>query len=421
VRAKIALPRDALRRRANHNEGVDLAPEAQRLLDVARRMFAGRDGRIALTLVLLLTATLEAALYAPNVQEGGFPFESHSNTGLAIFLNVLAVLPFIAAQRFPFLAAAGSTLLTFMLLAAPEAPVTLTALGVLLYTVANLVVRRGFLYAAPLVVPFLINAMAPADGDDAGLASVGPLLLVIAAVLIAESTRTRSEAIAALDATQEAMAESVREQTAMEERARIARELHDIVAHHLSVIAVQSETARLTSPKLSADARGRFEAIAATARDALTETRRLLGVLREDVGGEADRTPQPGLDQLGELIDTARDAGANIRLILQGKVVALPAGIDLAAYRIVQEALTNARRHAPGADVDVEVTYGSDTLELRVRDYGPGPADGELAAGHGLVGMRDRAAIAGGTFSCGSAEGGGFAVDVAMPIAEEAL
>ena len=200
--------------------------------------------------------------------------------------------------------------------------------------------------------------MAPFDGGDAGPGSVAPLLLVAAAILVGESTRKRTEAVAELDATQEAMAESVREQTAMEERARIARELHDIVAHHLSVIAVQSETARLTSPKLSADARGRFEAIAATARDALTETRRLLGVLREDVGGEADRAPQPGLEQLAELVDTARDAGANIRLILQGKVVPLPAGIDLAAYRIIQEALTNARRHAPGADVDVEVTYG---------------------------------------------------------------
>ncbi len=93
----------------------------------------------------------------------------------------------------------------------------------------------------------------------------------------------------------------------------------------------------------------------------------------------------------------ARDAGANVRLILQGKVVALPAGIDLAAYRIVQEALTNARRHAPGADVDVEVSYGEETLQLRVRDHGPGPAEGELTAGHGLVGMRDRATIAGGT------------------------
>jgi len=203
----------------------------------------------------------------------------------------------------------------------------------------------------------------------------------------------------------------------MEERAAIARELHDIVAHHLSMIAVQSEAARLTSPKLSADARGRFEAIAATARDALTETRRLLGVLREDVPGEADRTPQPGLDQVAELVDTARDAGSNVRLILAGKVVDLPAGVDLAAYRIVQEALTNARRHAPGADADVEVTYRDGVVHLRVRDYGPGPAE-EMIVGHGIVGMRDRASIAGGTFSCGAADGGGVVVDVELPTVE---
>jgi signal transduction histidine kinase len=180
---------------------------------------------------------------------------------------------------------------------------------------------------------------------------------------------------------------------------------------------VQSETARLTSPELSDDARGRFEAIAATAREALTETRRLLGVLREDVGGEADLAPQPGLDQLNDLVDTARDAGANIRLILQGKVRPLPAGIDLAAYRIVQEALTNARRHAPGADVDVAITYGEDALHLRVRDYGPGPAEGEPVAGHGLLGMRDRATMAGGTFASGPADGGGFEVVTIMPSA----
>jgi signal transduction histidine kinase len=187
------------------------------------------------------------------------------------------------------------------------------------------------------------------------------------------------------------------------------------VAHHLSVIAVQSETARLTSPELSDDARARFEAIAATAREALTETRRLLGLLREEVGGEADRAPQPGLDRLNELVDTARDSGANVRLILEGKVTDLPAGIDLAAYRIVQEALTNARRHAPGAKVDVEVSYLDGALHLRVRDYGPGPVNGEVIAGHGLVGMRDRATIAGGTFSYSAAEGGGFQVDAVLP------
>ena len=336
---------------------VELPRESDGVIESAQRLFAGRDGRIALTLVLAVTAALEASLYTPDMPD--FPFEetSHDPAGTVI-LNVLAVLPLLATWRFPFLGAAAVSFFSFVILGSSETPVTLSALGVLLYAIGHLVAQRGVLWAAPFVFLFFVHAIVPFDGGRVDLASIGPFLLVIAAVLAGESYRQRTEAVTALDETQAAMAESVREQTAMEERAAIARELHDIVAHHLSMIAVQSETARLTSPKLSADARGRFEAIAATARDALTETRRLLGVLREDVDGDAERAPQPGLDQLAELVDTARDAGSNIRLILQGKVVPLPAGIDLAAYRIVQEALTNARRHAPGADVDVEVTYG---------------------------------------------------------------
>src|SRR5262249_18680476 len=326
----------------------------------------------------------------------------------AILLNVLAVLPLLAARRFPLLAAVATTFCTLVLLGSPKAPLTVTGLGVLVYTICNLVSRRGLVWGAPFLVPFFFNAIAPLGGADAGPESIAPLLLVAAAILVGESTRKRSEAEVELGAAQEAVAESQREQTAMEERARIARELHDIVAHHLSVIAVQSETARLTTPKLSDDVRGRFEAIAQTARDALNETRGLLGVLREDVADEAERAPQPGLDRLAELVDTARANGANVRLILQGRVVPLPAGIDLAAYRIVQEALTNARRHAPTADVDVEVSYGEDGIMIRVRDHGPGPANGELLPGHGLVGMRDRANVAGGTFSAGAAAGGGL-------------
>jgi signal transduction histidine kinase len=413
----MASRREATPAGGGDNDDVDLVQEGQRLLAMARRAFGGRDGRLALTLVLAVTAALEASLYTSDTKSQ-FPFQEQADPAAAVLLNILAVLPLLAAERFPLLAAAGTTLCTLVVLGEPDVPLTLTSLGVLLYTVGYLVTRRGLLFAAPLLTPFLLHAAAPFDGSDAGPGSVAPLLLVVAAALLAESTRKRTEVVAELDATQEAMAESVREQTAMEERARIARELHDIVAHHLSVIAVQSETARLTSPKLSADARGRFEAIAATARDALTETRRLLGVLREDVSGDADRAPQPGLEQLAELVDTARDAGANVRLILQGRVVPLPAGIDLAAYRIVQEALTNARRHAPGANVDVEVSYEDSTLRLRVRDYGPGPVEGELTAGHGLVGMRDRATIAGGTFSCGAAEGGGFAIEATLPTSE---
>jgi signal transduction histidine kinase len=394
---------------------MELARDGQRAVVVARRLFAGRDGRIALTLVLAVLAALEASLYTPDGYDDEFPLGQPGDPALAVFLNVLAVASLLVVSRLPALAAAWSAFFVLVVLASPEASLTLTALGVMLYCAGYLVARRGLVYGAVLTVPFLVNAIVPFDSGSARIGSVVPFLLVAAAVIVGESTRRRTEIVAALGATQEAMAVSEREQTAMEERARIARELHDIVAHHLSVIAVQSETARLTSPRLSADARRRFEAIGATARDALTETRRLLGVLREDVAGAPDRTPQPGLDELPELIGTARDAGAKIRLIMQGKVVPLPAGTDLAAYRIVQEALTNARRHAPGADVDVELSYGEGLLLIRVRDHGPGPEEGELAAGHGLVGMRDRATIAGGTFSCGAADGGGFAVEVTLP------
>jgi signal transduction histidine kinase len=381
---------------------MELAAEGQRVVETAKQLFGGRDGRIALTLLLAVTAALEASIYAKTNLTG------------AILVNVLVVLPLLASRRFPLLAAVATTF--FTLVATGQGPLTLTGLGVLAYTVGSVVVRRSLVWGLPFLVPFLLNAVTPVDGSNAGPGSVAPLLLVAAALLVGESTRKRSQAEAELGATQEAMAEATREQTAMEERARIARELHDIVAHHLSVVAVQCETARLTSPELSDDARGRFEAIAQTARDALTETRRLLGVLREDVSGEADRAPQPGLDQLAELVDTARDTGTNVRLILQGKVVRLPAGVDLAAYRIVQEALTNARRHAPGADVDVEVCYGDDLVTLHIRDYGPGPAEAELFPGHGLVGMRDRATMAGGTFSAGGADGTGFVVDATLPI-----
>jgi signal transduction histidine kinase len=229
------------------------------------------------------------------------------------------------------------------------------------------------------------------------------------------------------------------------ERARIARELHDVVAHHISVMAVQAETARLTTPGLPDAGAERFAAIGDTARAGLTEMRRLLGVLREDAqatadqdpgpaeadapalatpglatpglatpGPAADRHPQPGLAQLGDLIDEAREAsGSVVRLIVSGPVTRLDPGVELAAYRIVQEALTNARRHAPGAAVDVELRYDGDLLRLRIRDNGPGPA--ARNTGHGLLGMRERAAAAGGSLHTGDAPGGGFRIEAELP------
>jgi len=247
--------------------GVELLRESDRLVAAAQHVLASRDGRIALTLVLMVTAAVEANIYTPARQE--FPFEGGGgDPTAAVLLNVLAVVPLLATASSPFLAAAGATFLSVVILGSPETPITLSTLAVLLYAVGHLVARRGLLLAIPLVVPFFLNAFVPFDGSDVNVASIGPFVLVATAALAGESSRKRIEAVTALDETQAAMAASVQEQTEMEERATIARELHDIVAHHLSVIAVQSETARLTSPRLSKDARQRFEAIGETARDA---------------------------------------------------------------------------------------------------------------------------------------------------------
>lgn len=347
----------------------------------------------------------------------------HDNSGSAsrsasVVLSILAVVPLAMGRRWPAIAASAATLLTVVIIRDQNTALGVASFCVTLFLLAQLVARRNLTFAAPLALPFFAFTAQRLGGPHNQLASAAPILLAAGALVVGESMRRRGQAVAALDATEEAMAESARTQTAMEERARIARELHDIVAHHLSVIAIESEAARLTSPELSADTGGRLEAIAATAREALTETRRLLGVLREDTGGDADRAPQPGLRQLDELLERARATGTPIRLRTDGTIAQLPGSVDVAAYRIVQEALTNARRHAPGAEVDVEMSYRDDALHVRIRDYGPGVVNGTPAAGHGLTGMRERAALAGGTFSSGPAVGGGFEVVVTLPSIE---
>jgi signal transduction histidine kinase len=357
-------------------------------------------------------ASYEASL--PPTDKGGIARST------AIVLSALAVAALMMGWRWPSFAAAAATLVTVEFLRTYDAPLAVASFVVVLVLLIQLVIRRGLLFAAPLLVPFVVLGVRHLEGGHSALASSAPPLFVVAALVVGESLRRRRQAVAALDATKEAMAESVRAQAVMEERARIARELHDIVAHHLSVIAVESEAARLTSPELSADAGGRLEAIASTAREALTETRRLLGVLRDDSGVDADRAPQPGLGELDELIEKAQATGTHVHLIRLGETARLPRSVDLAAYRIIQEALTNARRHAPGADVDVEVACRDQALHLRVRDHGPGVPGDEPVAGHGLMGMRERATLAGGSFSAGPAEGGGFAVEVTLPATETA-
>jgi signal transduction histidine kinase len=291
--------------------------------------------------------------------------------------------------------------------------------------------RRGSpALAAALAMSFLVLALANAGrGGETQALSVLLAALAPVAAWSGIAWRARSEA-AEHSAAREVIAGSLLEHTARGERARISRELHDVVAHHISMIAVQAESARLTTPGMPADGAERLSSIGDTARSALTEMRRLLGVLRADTRDDPlDRQPQPGLAQLNELLDASRNAsGAAARLIVRGWLAPLDPGVELAAYRIVQEALTNARRHAPGAAVDVELAYGDDTLHVRVRDNGPGPAPERpdtasdarsLASGHGLAGMRERAAAVGGELTTRVAPGGGFLVEARLPATAE--
>jgi signal transduction histidine kinase len=255
-----------------------------------------------------------------------------------------------------------------------------------------------------------------AAGTETWVLTVVLAALVPAAAWAGVARRSRAEALLHTAATQ-AIADTLVEHTARGERARIARELHDVVAHHISMIAVQAETARLTTPAMPAAGAQRLSEIGDTARAGLTEMRRLLGVLREDAQAYLpDRHPQPGLEQLPALVDEARESsGAKCRLIISGAPVAVDPGVGLAAYRIVQEALTNARRHAPGAAVDVEVRYGDGELRLVIRDNGPGPERTGPAGGHGLHGMRERAVAVGGELRAGAATVGGFLVEGRLP------
>jgi signal transduction histidine kinase len=201
-----------------------------------------------------------------------------------------------------------------------------------------------------------------------------------------------------------------------DERGRIARELHDVVAHSVSVMVVQAQA----GPRLLADperVRGVFASIETTGRDALVELRRLLGILRT-ADHELAIGPQPSLDSLESLVEQLRQAGLDVGLRIEGEPVPLPPGLDLAAYRIVQEALTNTLKHAGPVEAEVVVRYRQSMLELEIVDNGSAAPVDSGGSGHGLIGMRERAALYGGVMEAGSRNGHGYAVRARLPIGQ---
>jgi signal transduction histidine kinase len=242
------------------------------------------------------------------------------------------------------------------------------------------------------------------------------VVLAVVAVQLYRRVRAQARERLALTAALERERERSAELTVLEERAKIARELHDVVAHGLSVIALQAGGAETALPDEPERARTPLRAIRREAEEALGEMRRALGLLRPG-DAEPDLAPQPGLAQLPALVERARGAGMAVTLHVDGHPRPVDPGLELSAYRIVQEALANVHRHAGGAPASVRVSWTGHGLTLRVRDGGMRtPGGGEDADGHGLIGMRERVRAHGGEFAAGRVPGGGFEVRAELPL-----
>jgi signal transduction histidine kinase len=243
-----------------------------------------------------------------------------------------------------------------------------------------------------------------ADVDDPVADTGFAMVLGVGVWALAEAARNRRAAIH--EATRRAVGE---------EQARIARELHDVIAHSVSMIVVQASAAEDIFDSRPDQARAALRSIERAGRDALAELRRLLSAVRP--GLDEPSGPQPGLDRLDELAEPLRAGGLTVVVRREGPATTLPAGVDVSAYRIVQEALTNTVRHARATRAEVTVRYGPDAVELDVRDDGrPTQSGGANGSGHGIAGMRERAALLGGTLEAGPLPGGGYRVHARLPL-----
>ena len=261
--------------------------------------------------------------------------------------------------------------------------------------------------AAVVALPTLV-AVAVTGEPSGGVSFTVVTLVVMLLVRRVVGDRERRAQIA------ERERDLVAREAVVEERARIARELHDVIAHHVSMIVLQAGAERRVLDDANTSTREVLETVERTGRSALTEMRRLLGMLRADA--HEPLTPQPGLSDVPTLVTQLEEAGLPVELQVEGERRELPVGIELSAYRIVQEALTNALKHAGDAQASVTIRYGSDSLELEIADDGTGAAMPVSSSGHGLVGMRERVALYGGRLDAGRRPSGGFAVRVLLPI-----
>ncbi len=382
-------------------------------------MFARRHGFDLLIVVAAIATAFDVGLREDALRA---PRTSH---WFAVPVAALLVLPLLGRRRWPFAAPAGVWVLAVVVSFVDGRLITFTAGAT----------------AAGVTASFLLGQVPANDRARAGLAVVlagawftvyhdpnhaqsdlifvpVPFAITWLAGLAVRDRGVRAEAAEELARRAESERAATARAAVAEERARIARELHDIVAHAVSVIVLQVGAVRHHLPRTLEQDREALHSVEQTGRTALTEMRRLLGAMRRD-GQDLDLAPHPGLSNLDPLLEEIRRAGLPVRLEIDGEPIALPSTLDLSAYRVVQEGLTNALRHAHASHADVVVRYRSGQLAIDVRDDGIGDCVGE-SSGHGLLGVRERVKIYGGEMTAGVATGGGFLLSTRFPLDQDA-
>lgn len=356
------------------------------------------DALLALVLTVLTLVTLADAGEGPV-------------SGTAVVLAVLSVAPLAVRQQAPVpsMLVIVAALAGFALLGYGDFPSSGLGMVVALFTVATLRPRRVAAGMYPLTV---VVVMLGATGGVVWSQVAQAALTLLGAWMLGEGTRRWTERVrrAAVDA----------ERAVTAERTRIAQELHDVVSHHMSVAALQSGVAEFVLDSDPDSARRAVVDAGAASRDALLEMRRMLDALRTQATEAAPYAPQPGLAEVDTLLDRVRAAGLEVELEHLGDGRPLPPGLDLCAYRVVQESLTNVLRHAGPARARVQIDRGERVLTVRVDDDGTGvTVPSTPAGGRGVAGMRERAELYGGTLEAGPLPGGGYAVVLRLPVPPE--
>jgi signal transduction histidine kinase len=355
---------------------------------------------------LVWDTLLAAACLAPSLVVG---VSEGAVNPAAIALIVVAYGSLVVRRRWPLAVFTTTALATVGYAFVSEGPAIQAALVVAAYTVAAHLPRREVAsFAIPLGMVAAISLQLDEDIHTNWVELlVGATFSVLLPILIGRIAFNRRARIAREQELAAADAVAA-------ERTRIARELHDVVAHAIGVMVVQAGAARSVVDRDPAAAKEAIGRVEETGRVGLAEMRRLIGVLTED-GSKAALAPQPGLGYLEELVATMRAAGLPVEVVRAGNTRPLPAGVDLTAYRVIQEALTNVLKHAGRAHAVVSIRYDGNELDLEIADDGLGDVS-STGTGHGLVGMRERVGIFGGRIETGPRPGGGFAVRATIPI-----